>query len=364
MNALTRAIMNAAMAPEGPVGPTLPLNWSTDLDFTRASAATHWDGTTVTRYAIDAPRVLVGGALYVEGSRTNKIHDSSTYSAPALSGATAVVDAAASPAGDPTSADEFTITAAAGRTGANTSTNMLAGRIAASVFVQYAAGADTLSLSQASTAGSGSTAVLLDALAAWRRFQNINPASPGGALQMRLQENDVANNNVFRAWGWQAEDGGFASQMIETAGAAGTRLPDDAVIPSADVPAAMRSGSWRTTIAPARASTQVSDTTTETLYSFGSGLDNCIVINASNQIVVRASGVDVVTTGALTWSADQAITLTLNAAAGTVLVSGATTGNGTTTGTPWTMPTGDVQVGNDAALTTAFFGAVSPPEAP
>lgn len=181
---------------------------------------------------------------------------------------------------------------------------------------------------------------------------------------MRVAENGASNNNVWLVWGYQAEDGAFMSQLIETSGSAGTRLADDAVIEDADVPAALRSGAWEIVITPRRASTQANDTSTATLFAFGSGTDNRIFVNASNQIVVREGGVDVVTTGALTWSNDQAITLTFDAAAGEVTVAGATTGNGTTTDTPWAMPTGDVQVGNDAALGSAFFGSISPPEAP
>ena len=126
----------------------------------------------------------------------------------------------------------------------------------------------------------------------------------------------------------------------------------------------MRSGSWVVVIAPRRASTEAADTSTETLFAFGSGTDNRAHIDSSNRVVVREGGVDVVTTGALTWSADQAITLTFDAALGSVTVAGATTGDGTTTDTAWTMPTGDVQVGNDAALGTAFFGAISAPVSP
>lgn len=362
MSMSARAIMAASQAGGTPPGPSLPIDWSTDILFARASAATHFEAPTLTRYPSGSPRILGDGSLYVEGSRTNKFHNSSTYSS--LGSATAIDNSDTNPAGDVTTADQITIIGASGRVNIDTGTSMTAGQISASTFVKYVDGEDQARLLLAGAAGVGASIVGFTTPVDWGRQVSVLTTSQGGALQLRISENGVLNNNVFLAWGHQAEDGGFASQHIETSGAAGTRLADEAVIEDADVPAAMRLGAWQITIKPRRASTQANDTITDTLFAFGAGLDNRISINASNQVVVRQGGTDRVTTGALTWSADQAITLTFDAAAGTAIVAGATTGNGTTTGTAWTMPTGDVQVGNDAALGTAFFGAISPPEAP
>jgi hypothetical protein len=63
--------MACAQASGPPPGPSLPIDWSTDLLFARASAATYWDGTTFTRYTSGTARILGDGSLYVEGSRTN-----------------------------------------------------------------------------------------------------------------------------------------------------------------------------------------------------------------------------------------------------------------------------------------------------
>jgi hypothetical protein len=352
--AVAHAGVIAAAGASGPPGPSLPIDWSTDLLFARASAATYWDGTTLTRYASGAPRILGDGSLYVEGSRTNKVHDSSTYSS--LVNATAIDDSGVNPAGDAGTADQITVTSASGRANVDSGTNLTAGAISASVFVRWLSGADGMSLNLALAAGIGSTNTPFLPTGAWGRFVNSFAGSAGGALQMRPLELDSGNDNVYLQWGGQAEEGSFPSQLIETSGSAGTRLADDAYIESANVPTDMRTGVWRVVIRPRRASTEASDTSTETLFSFGSGTDNRVYIDSSNQIVVRCGGVNVVTTAALTWAADEYIGLVFDSAAGRV-----TSPAGNEIGTPWAMPAGDVQVGNDDALTTAFFGALTPP---
>lgn len=355
MSFFRRAMMAAAGASAPPSGPSLPLDWSTDLTFARASAATHWDGTTLTRYSSGQARVLGDGYLVVEGARTNRLDQSHVFTV--SSNCTVSIDTGTDPAGG-SACDQVAITGNGGRAESVGSSTTTADTVS-TVFTKTVSGADLWTFVYPVSTG-------FTAGATWSRVSAFLAGATGTATQrVRVQEAAASNDHVALFFGAQIEWGcEFASSLIEVTGAPATRLADDAAIADASVPAAMRSGSFQVVIRPRRASTQANDTSTGTLFAYGTGTDNRIHIDSSNRIVVRQGGVDVVTTGALTWSADQAITLTFDAAAGSVTVSGATTGNGTTTDTAWTMPSGDVQVGNDAALGTAFFGAISPPVAP
>jgi hypothetical protein len=358
----------AAGGAGGGGGAVTLLDWGSDLTFTRASAATYYDGTEVTEYAADDARILADGSLYVEGARENAKRDYAGQYNPIGGVFTADVgDGLISGDGD---ADELD----------GNGTNNPQIQTLAPDWPGYApSSAASLSVWFRRTSGDTSDVRLrlrdktgafvnldLPPPSSWTRLvHSIADLGAGSSSQFHsVLFAGTGRTIVGEFWGYQLENGAFPSQLIQSSGSATTRAVDDASVASASVPAAMRSGSFEIAITPRRASTAAADNATETLLAYGAGTDNRIYFNASNQIVVRQGGADVVTTGALTWSADQAITLTFDASAGSVTVAGATTGNGTTTDTSWTMPAGDVQVGNDAALSTAFFGALSEPVAP
>jgi phage tail P2-like protein len=366
MQAVTLSVTAEDGAPGG--GAVTLLDWGSDLTFARASAATYWDGTEVTEYAADDARILSGGELYVEGSRENAKRDYAGQYNPIGGVFTADVgDGLIAGDGD---ADELD-----GDGANNPQIQTLAPD-----WPSYApSSAGSLSLWFRRTSGDTSDVRLrlrnkagafvnldLPPPSSWTRLvHSIADLGAGSSSQFHsVLFAGTGRTIVGEFWGYQIENAAFASQLILSAGSATTRAVDDASVASASVPAAMRSGSFEIVVTPRRASTEAADTATETLLAYGAGTDDRIYISGSNEIVVRQGGANAVTTGALTWSADQAITLTFDASAGSVTVAGATTGDGTTTDTSWTMPAGDVQVGNDAALSTAFFGALSEPVAP
>jgi hypothetical protein len=68
-----------------------------------------------------------------------------------------------------------------------------------------------------------------------------------------------------------------------------------------------------------------------------------------------------VTSNALTFSAHQKLSIGINAAAGSITVGGATTGNGTVTGTPWTRTTGPTMyVGSRQGGTQPLYARIGP----
>lgn len=156
-------------------------------------------------------------------------------------------------------------------------------------------------------------------------------------------------------WGMQQEQASFPSSYIRTVDynyGAATRGQDILSGPIASIPAKMIDGEWTFTCAPVGASARmIRQNATQVLFSYatGSGEYVAFVIDGGAvKLRVVSGGATKVTTGALTFSADQELTVTLDGAAGSIVVSGATTGNGTTTGTAWTRTVG----------TTLYVGAL------
>lgn len=163
----------------------------------------------------------------------------------------------------------------------------------------------------------------------------------------------------------QLEPGAFASSAIRTTTTAVTRSADACVIASASIPAWLRSGKWQTTIALECTSAEFIAAATEmTLFAFSTGTNDRISLvldSGSMKVRVTQGGATRVTTSAITATSRYLdITLTFDSAAGSVTVAGATTGNGTTTATAWTMQSGDVYVGNVSGGTTPYFGEILP----
>ncbi len=167
------------------------------------------------------------------------------------------------------------------------------------------------------------------------------------------------------AWGIQSENGTFVSSYIRTVGAAATRIADVAKIAAASVPTWMQTGAFQFTTAPECTSAEFLLHATEmTLFAWGLGVTNRVALVVDGGVAklrVFVGGSAVLTTTALTWTSNwQDLTILLNFPAGSVTISGATTGNGVYTGTPWIMPGGDLYVGNVSTSATPYFGEFLP----
>ncbi len=155
-------------------------------------------------------------------------------------------------------------------------------------------------------------------------------------------------------WGMQLEQGSYPTSYMrcnEYVGATGVRAADLLSGPIASIPAAMVDGAWGFTVAPVGASSgMMRRNETQALFSFAEDASETVEFYVDPGVTpgfvktlrlrVMSGGVAVVTSSALTFSADQELAVTLDGAAGSITVAGATTGNGTVTGTPWTRAVG------------------------
>lgn len=196
------------------------------------------------------------------------------------------------------------------------------------------------------------------------RVQMTPAASPMAAIIYPHTGGDsgprAASGDDARYIAAQVELGRFASSYIRSdSGSTTTRTADTATLASAGVPLVMLSGVWQWAVLPTFASSDMTSGDIAVLVSFD---------NANNSLRIRHNGSDVkieaydestvrASSLALTWSADQRLLITVNCPAGTITVTGATTGNGVgSTGTAWTWAcaTG-IRVGGNYSGTAEAF---------
>lgn len=152
----------------------------------------------------------------------------------------------------------------------------------------------------------------------------------------------------------------FATSPIRTSGGSATRGSDILTATMAGQPNFMINGGMSFDIAPIWSSAQgITHASDKTLFSYAEDDSERIffvVSGGSIYIRVTSGGVTMVTSNALTFSAHQKLTVTVNGGAGTINVAGATTGNGTVTGTSWTRTVGPtLYIGNRQGATQPSF---------
>ena len=164
------------------------------------------------------------------------------------------------------------------------------------------------------------------------------------------------------------EIGAFPTSAIITGSSLTDRAADlyDGAIES--VPTAMVNGTFQFYIAPEFSDSEgVSHATDQCIFSFAEDDSERIffvVSGGSIYLRVTSGGATKVTSNALTFSAHQKLTVTINGATGSITVAGATTGNGTTTGTSWTRTTGPTMyVGSRQGGTQPLFARLGFPGA-
>lgn len=172
------------------------------------------------------------------------------------------------------------------------------------------------------------------------------------------------------AWGAQIEEGQFATSYMRTLGnAIGVRAADILSGPITTVPSAMINGTFSFDIAPVFSSARgIRKNADQCIFSFAEDDSERIyfyVLGGVLYIRIVSGGVEKVKSNALTFSAHQKLSVTVNATSGSITVAGATTGNGTVTGTPWTRTTGSTMyVGSRQGGAQALFARLGPVQTP
>ena len=352
--------------------------------FVRDSSATFMDGASTsgnTQFIRDAARNVRrfedrgdgnGKMLLLEGSRKNWFTHSETFASWSAGSASITNDYGPAPDGT-TTADRLQV--ASGGSGANFS---LSGITPSIDWVG--------TLYRRSPTGTVSAQDLIGASSVWPSANNSLGTTYERAVCAALPSNSstavgmwVADARDWSAfggatagardevtWGRQLEQASFASSYIRSAAVGGTTRAADLLSgPISTVPATMINGTFAFDIAPIFSSAGgIRHATDQCIFSFAEDDSERIffvVSGGSIYIRVVSGGATKVTSNALAFSAHQKLTITINAAAGSISVSGATTGNGTVTGTSWTRTTGPTMyVGTRQGGAQPLFARLGP----
>lgn len=202
---------------------------------------------------------------------------------------------------------------------------------------------------------------------AWQRIGFTYSESSGGTYAM------VADARSWSAYGgtgasasdcyWtstQVERLPFATSAIRSTAALVTRGADILTGSMAPVPTRLINGNYSFDVAPLFSSTEgVSYATDQCIFSWAEDDSErvfFVVSGGAIYIRVTSGGATKVTSNALAFSAHQKLTITISATAGSITVAGATSGNGTVTGSSWTRTTGPTfYIGNRQGATQPAY---------
>ena len=297
-------------------------------------------------------------AIFVEGSRTNTILRSRE-----MTNAAWTAGNMTQAGNDANGVDATLVAARFTGTGSQFSARQaitIASGSVGSVWARAVSGSQPIRMNYMFPTGTRATQTLTTTYA-----RHVGPVATPTSGTFYVHDCSIGGNTSIYADGAQVEAGQFATSLIRTSASTVTRSADACVIASASIPSWLRSGKWQCTISLECTSAEFIAAATEmTLFAFSTGTNDRISLvldSGSMKVRVVQGGVTKVTTGAITATSRYLdITLTFDAAAGSVTVAGATTGNGTTTATAWTMQSGDVYVGNGSGGTTPYFGEILP----
>lgn len=202
----------------------------------------------------------------------------------------------------------------------------------------------------------------------WSRFWKRTTATASNVFYSHAagwpEASDVNLPDVaFHSWGFQLEEGNFPSSFIWTEDSKVTRAADVLTFASASIPSWLRNGIWQFDVYPIFSSGDVKSGDRFVLFSFGSSSSEVRLESLSSTtagLVVRANGVAVLSR-ALTWSAHQKMTITLNATSGQITIRGATTGNGVVSTSAFNFTGSPLRVGGRYASTSEAFARISEP---
>lgn len=208
------------------------------------------------------------------------------------------------------------------------------------------AGADEAHIALQNGVGGVGTYVSIAIAEAWKRFKIprdfTNLVSYFVPWEGRALGGLTARALDYWADLFQFEAGAFASSAIRSAATRGADIVSEATFD-----AALLTIGGRARVAPLCSSAELIAHAAEMVIAAISTTDYVALCVDSGAAKVRLvqGGTQRAITGALTWSADQVLTITWAPSAGSITVAGATTGNGTSSGTGAAWSSGTLRIG-------------------
>lgn len=346
------------------VGGLTLLNYS-QANFTRASEAaavdpragwtfydvvTPWKGTNV-------PRILPDGAVLLEGARENVVLRNREFDNTGVWGTFGTVTTGQSAPDGSTEADRLAMLS----TDPGRFQSIAAANYVASGYVRQGPGSGAYVLYCYASAASGKE-VFGTAGASFSRVQtaqhtaavtvNVNDGRGSGTFTFSARASAAAD----AVWDLlQAEVGAFISSPIRTTTAAVTRALD--LLSFATIPAEIQSGRWRISLYMLH-----DHTVPFTLCAQGSAVTEEVMFNnVTGKFAVVDGGANRVESNVVTWAIGSTLTLTFDAAAGSIEVAGALTGNGKVVGSSWVWPNTTTHFGSRANGTNHAFAVYGRP---
>jgi hypothetical protein len=337
------------------------MDFSQGGTFTRGSNAYYRVGTSQIVQVASNVRRFENGRIFIEGSRTGTFRRSEELDNASWIKTNCTISANVVTAPDGAStADRITTTADSVTTSiALTTVTAPTGNLA---FQFWYRGDTSFTGSYTVTSGAASASADINVTTTWQRvtghFTGATVA-PTVTIRPHAGAGSGVAGRVMYVWGVGTENSTVPSSYILTTSANATRSADTLTYTSGNWPTYLATGNYSIDFVPMGTSGQVN--AVADILSFGGASDRLSLSNI-DQINVVVGGVTQVTGNTLTWSADQVITVTVRPAAGTITVSGATTGNGTSVGTSWSWPTAvTMRVGGRQASTAEAYAGISNP---
>jgi len=358
----------------GPPGMAAPIVEFATGTFTRASAGWYFP-TSATQASVgnNVLRTLddpadTGPMPLFEGARTNSVGRSEQFSNAAWVkvGVTVTANVATVAPDGTTEADRLTYTASATDAISYTFNGTAAdnNRAVCSVWLRTEGGTKALRLRIVGKDLS-TTDQAITVTNAWQRFVVTTASVGAGAVQpiFTILNDAGATAGGVVAWGAMGEMVGtssvelYADSYIETTGDIEATRPADSLTWSAGnataIYAALNAGAFTFLVAPYWGSTLVA---TRVLISRDANNEVRFMSSAGAVVRVAVGGVTMVTSNVLTFSAHQVMRVTCDPIAGSISIVGATTGDGTVVGTPWSIAASSLRVGGRNAGAGELFG--------
>jgi hypothetical protein len=346
--------------------------------FSRSSDGTYL--TSATDVAVATTNVLrsenrgdgYGAVPLFEGARTNLcIYSSDLGSWTVFTTNTGTTNFATSPLGTTTAARvQKPTTAGPGPYTAANIGGTKAGTL--SVWVKNNGGATATRLRFSSTTGIALPITVSSTWVRWDAYRTFTgAASENISWEHRLDLPNTGNPSIGTgldalAWGVQLEAVVTfpSSAIINNSGSSATRSADTLTLTTSQYnTTGLQAYPSLWYVYPCFASTDLVDGDSFTIASFGDANSRVRIRKASGSVTldVLSGGSVVVSSSAITFSRHQQLAVTVRPAEGTIVTSGASTGNGTVTGTPWTFANSTLRIGGIVSSTGEAFSRIAQP---